>query len=221
MQRELVAYWQTCEDRTLRQISGEFAAACVIIADDPIPEFTGAVDDFMRGVDTSCKVGALFSAAAGWREDDRQVRTRSHSLLLSLAPQADGFLAHAISGAVNHDNKFQPDELTRELLGAICRNPELLRTSVNMFFMRSLQGLLLYPGFEELVLEIAEATTALALASKEKTIGGLYDGELVGLSVTLQHSPTPIRGRAMAVYEQLLDAEVRGAEEAAAFALRR
>jgi hypothetical protein len=111
--------------------------------------------------------------------------------------------------------------MTRALVTTIKSNAELLKASVNMLFIQSLQGLLLHPGFEVLVLEVAEAVTELALATTDRTFGGLYDGELVGLAITLQRSPAEIRSRAMAVYERLLDAEVGGAEEAAAFALRR
>lgn len=88
-------------------------------------------------------------------------------------------------------------------------------------FVRSLQNLLLYPGFEMLVLEIAEAATELAGTSSERTVGGMYDGEFIGLVIALQRSPIEIKTRAMTVYERLLDAEVYGAEDAAAFALRR
>lgn len=49
----------------------------------------------------------------------------------------------------------------------------------------------------------------------------MYDGEFIGLVIALQRSPIEIKTRAMTIYERLLDAEVYGAEDAAAFALRR
>jgi hypothetical protein len=71
------------------------------------------------------------------------------------------------------------------------------------------------------VLEIVEAASELASTSAERAIGGIYDGEFIGLVIALQRSPIEIKTRAMTVYERLLDAEVYGAEDAAASALRR
>lgn len=220
-QQKIGARWLQHEDYRLRQAAGEFAAACAIVAKDNTPETFLAVDNLLNHTEVNYRVGVLFSAGAGWRETLYQIRGRSHRLLLSAAPLAQGPIARAISSAVDKGHRLEPDELTRELLNAINENDELLLTSINRLSIVSLQGLLLHPGFEELVLEISEHTTRLALASTKKTIGGLYNGELVSLAVTLQRSPTALRGRAMTIYEQLLDAEVNGAEEAAAYALRR
>jgi hypothetical protein len=220
LRRDILNYWGSHVDHRLRQIAGEFAVACAIVDQAAPSDILEAIETFMAGNDLYAKVGVLFAAAAGWREDDLAIRTRSHGYLIRRAESATGFEAHALSTAVDHDNRLPPDDMTRALLMAIKSNTELLKASVKMFFIQSLQGLLLHPGFEVLVLEVAEATTELTLASRDKA-AGLYDGELVGLAITLQRSPPEIRSRAMAVYEKLLDAEVHGAEEAAAFALRR
>jgi GTPase SAR1 family protein len=218
---EIASFWLSHADPKLRQIAGEFSAAGAIVDSNTAPGMCQIVDAIMNGSDVSARVGVLFAAAAGWAETDLAVRSRSHGYLLPVADTVVGFEAHAVSTAVDRDRRLPPDEMTRSLLTGIARNDELVQESMNMFFVSSLQGLLLYPGFESLVLELAEVATKLALASKEKTIGGLYDGELVGLAITLQRSAANIKSRAMAVYEKLLDAEANGAEEAAAFALRR
>ena len=163
----------------------------------------------------------LFAAAAGWSELDLDIRSRSHAYLISVASIVSGFEAHALSTAVDRGERLPPDEMTRALLASVAVNIDLLRESMGLLFVRSLQHLLLYPGFEMLVLEIAEAATELARTSPDRTVGGLYDGEFIGLVIALQRSPIEIKTRAMTVYERLLDAEVYGAEDAAAFALRR
>jgi hypothetical protein len=197
LQLDILNYWISHVDHKLRQVAGELGMACAIV-DDAVPaDILKFVDTFMAGNDSYAKVGGLFSAAAGWGEDDLAIRSRSHVYLIASAETATGFEAHALSTAVDRDRRLPPDEMTRALVAAIKSNAELLKASVNMFFIQSLQGLLLHPGFEALVLEVAEGTTELALASTDKTVGGLYDGEFVGLAITLQRSPAEIKSRAM------------------------
>jgi len=111
--------------------------------------------------------------------------------------------------------------MTRAVLTSVAINIDLLKELMARLFVRSLQHLLLYPGFGMLVLEIAEAATELACTSPERAVGGGGDGDFIGVVIALQRSPTEIKTRAMTIYERLLDAEVYGAEDAAAFALRR
>lgn len=221
LQQEIVNFWLSQDDRKLRQVGGEFATACAIVDDASSGEMSEMAEAVMKGTDVYARVGVMFAAAAGWVELDLAIRTRSHTYLINAADTVSGYEAHALSTAVDRDKRLPPDEMTRDLLSAVAANAGLLKESMGLFFMRSLQRLLLYPGFEMLVLGLAEAATELALVSPEKTVGGLYDGELVGLAITLQRSPAEIKTRAMTIYEKLLDAEVHGAEEAAAFALRR
>lgn len=222
LQLEIVNFWLGHRDRKLRQIGGEFAAACQIVGDSDIDgEMGEIIKVVLAGSDIYARVGVLFAAAAGWREPDLDIRSRSHAYLISVACVVSGFEAHALSTAVDRGERLPPDEMTRALLASVAVNMDLLRESMGRLFVRSLQHLLLYPGFEMLVLEITESAAELARTSPERTVGGMYDGEFIGLVIALQRSTIEIKTRAMTIYERLLDAEVYGAEDAAALALRR
>lgn len=221
LQQAIVNFWLGHSDHKLRQIGGEFSAASVIVDSAAAGGMGEIVEVVMAGSDIFARSGVLFAAAAGWSEPDLDIRRRSHSYLIAVASIVSGFEAHALSTAVDRGERLPPDEMTRALLASVAVNIDLLKESMARLFMRSLQHLLLYPGFEMLVLEIAEAATELARTSPDRTVGGLYDGEFIGLVIALQRSPIEIKTRAMTIYELLLDAEVYGAEDAAAFALRR
>lgn len=220
LQLELIDYWGSHHDRKLRQAAGEFVAASTIADGSEVSPFAPIVEEFLAGDEEDKRIGVLFAAATGWGESVTKIRLRSHGYLLRAAPTANGFLAHALSSAVDRNNRFEPDHLTRELLTAIKDNPDLLEESLNRFFMQSLEGLLLYPGFEGLVLEVVEKVADFVLQPTGKSAGNRYDGDLVGLAIALQRSTADIKLRAMTVYEKLLDAQVYGAEEAAKQALR-
>ncbi|POR72257.1 ATPase [Pseudomonas syringae pv. syringae] len=221
IKQEIVNFWLRHSNNKLKQISGEFSAASLIVDNAASGEMGDIVEAVMAGSDIFAKCGVLFAAAAGWREPDRDIRSRSHVYLITVASIVRGFEAHALSTAFNSGERLPADEMTRALLACIALNIDLLKESMMLLFVRSLQHLLLYPGFELLVLEIAEAATELALTSPERTVRGVHDGEFIGLVIALQRSPIEIKTRAMTIYERLLDAEVYGAEDAAAFALRR
>lgn len=221
LQQEIVNFWLRHSDHKLKQIGGEFSAASVIVDSAASGEMGDLVEAVMAGSDTFARCGVLFAAAAGWSEPDRGIRNRSHAYLIAVVSIVTGFEAHALSTAVDRGERLPPDEMTRALLASVAVNIDLLKESMGLLFVRSLQHLLLYPGFEMLVLEIAEAATELARTSPERNVGGMYDGEFIGLVIALQRSPIEIKTRAMTIYERLLDAEVYGAEDAAAFALRR
>lgn len=221
LQQEIANFWLSHDDNKLRLVGGEFAAACVIVGEAASREMGELVEVVMAGSDTYARTGMLYTAAAGWREPDFDIRSRSHSYLISAAGTVSGFEAHALSTAVDRGERLPPDDMTRTMLVAVSTNDELLKESMGSQFARALQHLLLYPGFEILVLELTEAATELALTLPEKTVGDLHGGELVGLAITLQRSPAEIKTRAMTAYERLLDAEAHGAEEAAIIALRR
>lgn len=221
LQQEIVNFWLRHSDYKLRQIGGEFSAASVIVDSAASGEMGDIVEAVMAGSDIFARCGVLFAAAAGWSELDRDIRSRSHVYLIAVANIVRGFEAHALSTAVDRGERLPPDEITRAMLASVAVNIDLLKESMGLLFVRSLQHLLLYPGFEMLVLEIAEAATELARTSPERNVGGMYDGEFIGLVIALQRSPIEIKTRAMTIYERLLDAGVYGAEDAAAFALRR
>ena len=219
LQQEIVTFWLRHSDNFLRQIGGEFCAASVIVNNATSGEMFELVEGVMAGSDIFARCGVLFTAAAGWNEPSQVVRNRSHDYVIAAASIVRGFEAHALSTVVDLGERMPPDEMTRSLLTCVVGNGELLKGFMGPLFIRSLQHLLLYPDFEKLVLEIAEATTELTCISPEG-MAGIYDGEFIGLVIALQRSPIEIKTRAMTIYEHLLDAEVHGAEDAAALALR-
>lgn len=221
LKQEIVNFWLSQDDHRLRQVGGEFAAACAIVDDAAACAMKDTVDAVMAKEDVYAKTGVIFSMAAGWAEQDLDIRRRSHTYLIGLADSVSGFEAHALSKAVGQDERLHADDMTRAMLTSVAANSELLREAIGLFFLQSLQHLLLYPGFEMLVLELSEAAVELALASSERTVDGFDHGELIGLVIALQRSTADIKARAMTTYEKLLDAEIYGAEEAAASALRR
>jgi hypothetical protein len=113
------------------------------------------------------------------------------------------------------------DDYTKELLGAIASNPAVLSICLDRSFTRDLQELLISPGFEETVLEVAERCTQLMFAKDESRVRMPYGESFVSIAITLQRSVDPLRRRAMDLYEQLLDGAAYGAEEAAAASLTR
>lgn len=221
LQQDIVNFWLGHSDHKLRQIGGEFSAASVIVDSVAACGIGEIVEAVMAGNDVFARSGVLFAAAAGWRSPDLDIRNRSHAYLIAVAKIVSGFEAHALSTAVDRGERLPPDDMTRAMLASVAANIDLLKESMGLLFVRSIQHLLLYPSFEMLVLELAEAATELARTSPERTVGGLYDGEFIGLVIALQRSPIEIKTRAMTIYERLLDAEVYGAEDAAEFALRR
>ena len=134
---------------------------------------------------------------------------------------ASGAAAEAISSALDMRPSLRADPLTRALLDAARENPHLLKACLNHWFVEGLQGLLLHPGFEGLVLDVAMRSADLLLADKDRRSSGLIDQDFVGIAIALQRSPEPLRGRAMDLYEKLLDAGVYGADQAARASLER
>ena len=65
------------------------------------------------------------------------------------------------------------------------------------------------------MLEITDRVADLITDNKAGQHRGLMDEDFVQVTVALQRSDGPLRGKAMDVYEQLLDAGAYGAEQAA------
>jgi hypothetical protein len=134
---------------------------------------------------------------------------------------AAGHEASAIARAVSHWEPPVADAYTKEFLNAVASNPAVLRVCLDRSFTRYLQELLLSPGFEELVLELAERCTELMFAQGESRVRMSYGESFVSVAIALQRSTDPLRSRAMDLYERLLDGAAYGAEEAAAASLSR
>lgn len=214
----IVSQWLASVDPMLVQAAAEFVTAAHIVDQQStlFADLAGTLDDKQPAV----LLGKLFAAAAAWRENDMVIRPRGHVVLMQFAPDAQGDLAHAISTAVDQSRRLLADDLTVELLQAISGNPALLGASLNGRFADGLQGLLLYPGFDELLLETTEKIVDLKLTEPKPGMSFL-DQDFVHVTVALQRSDGPLRERAMDVYERLLDANVYGAEDAAKAAMGR
>ena len=210
---KIVERWLASPDEATRQGAAEFIQAGLLA--DPDSELFADLGNLLDENAPELLNGRLFSAAAAWREDDSILRPAAHAVLMKYAPAASGDAAHAISFAVDRTDRLLPDSMTTELLGAVGANPELLAKSLNGRFADGLQGLLLYPGFDEAVLEITGRVADLITDNKAGQHRGLMDEDFVQVTVALQRSDGPLRGKAMDVYEQLLDAGAYGAEQAA------
>lgn len=212
-------HWLTSNDTESRQAAGELLMATVLLYPKDETAFL-QLQQILAGPDTPERLGALFAASAAWNEDSPALRPGAHRVLMLFARQAHGHDAVAIAGTVSHRDPRTADVFAKELLGAIASNPAVLRVCLNRSFTRDLQELLLSPGFEELVLELAEHCTELMFA-KDDRVRMPYGESLVSVSIALQRSMDPLRSRAMDLYERLLDGAAYGAEEAAIASLAR
>lgn len=210
--------WLIGNDAGSRQAAGELLMAAVFLN---LEDKTASVqlEHILAGPDTPERLGALFTASTAWLEDS--LRPEAHRVLMRFAQQAAGHDASAIASAVSHWGSPVADTFTKELLDAISSNPAVLRMCLNRGFTRDLQELLVSPGFEELVLEVAERCTELMVEQGEPRVRMPYGESFVSIAIALQRSMDPLRSRAMDLYERLLDEAAYGAEEAAAASLSR
>jgi hypothetical protein len=213
-----VIWWLASADPRAGQAAAEFLTAAHLVAPEDwrYKLLFGRLDPTRTDVET----GLLFSAAAAWRENDPALRSGAHALLMAAIGTATGPAAQALARAIDTRPQLVSDALTRELLAALPANAEVLRAALNRRFADALQNLLLYPGFEEEILDVIEKATQLITESGAQRLGILGE-ELVHVAIALQRSSNAIRSRAMDVYERLLDAAVYGAEEAAKASLAR
>lgn len=105
--------------------------------------------------------------------------------------------------------------MTKELILQIAENAEVLGASLTGRFADGLQSLLLYPGFDDPVMQVTERVAELIIDKKGGKGRGFIDKDFVQVAIALQRNDGPLRARAMDVYEKLLDAGAYGAEEAA------
>ncbi|MXO94847.1 hypothetical protein GRI34_00255 [Erythrobacter aquimaris] len=211
--------WLGQEDEIFQQAAAEFAEAVILV--EPDSEMANALAAILDDDVSSQITGRLFSAAAAWRENDPSLRMRAHEFLMGHVSRADGDQAHAISSTVDMRETLAPDDFTRELIAAIADNSSVLAASLTGKFADGLQSLLLYPGFDEPVMDVTERIANLIVGQHGGRHRGFIDRDFVQLAIALQRNDGPLRARAMDVYEKLLDAGAYGAEEAAKAALGR
>ena len=211
--------WLACANEVFQQAAAEFAEANILV--EPDGEIANAMAAMLDDDSSSQLTGRLFSAAAAWQENEPALRRRSHTFLMEHVSQADGDQAHAISLAVARNDTLAPDDFTREMIVTIADNPSVLAASLTGRFTDSLQSLLLYPGFDEPVMHVAERVADLIVGQHGGRHRGLVDRDFVHVAIALQRNDGPLRARAMDVYEKLLDAGAYGAEESAKAAVGR
>lgn len=220
VQTELISSWLSRGEAELAQAAGEFAVAADVVSgpSDPLSPVATAI---MEGPASAERLGGLFAMASAWRHNAGGLRDRAHQTLLRFAPAANDDEADAIATAIGAERTLLPDERTHELLTMAIDNPALLAATLNGRFADALQELLLHPGFDDVVLALAERGADRLIEDRAGGgAKGMIDTDLVAISIALQRAQGTRRSRAMDLYERLLDAEVYGASEAAGAALR-
>lgn len=217
IQLRMLEAWSRSEDLEDQQAAGEIAAASLLVdgEDDPLaPIANNLLDDSP----SPGQLGAIFTGSAAWRGNAGAIRDRSHALLMRFALKSEGDIAEAVSTALDSERTLLADEATKELLKVTVENKAVLSAALNGRFADALQSLMLHPGFDEIVLEVAEKCVDRIV---DDTSGGRgFDNDFVAIAIALQRAPDPYRGRAMNLYERLLDADVYGADQAAKATLR-
>jgi hypothetical protein len=212
--------WLAGDDAGNRQVAGELLMATVL-TNSGDKAASVQLEQILAGPETPERLGALFTASVAWHEESPSLRPEAHRVLMRFARQAHSHDALAIAGAVSYREPTAADAFAKELLGAIACNPEVLLVCLNRNFARDLQELLLSPGFEELVIEVAERCTELMFEKGDSRVRMPYGESFVSIAIALQRSTGPLRSRAMDLYERLLDGTAYGAEEAATASLLR
>lgn len=218
--KEIRDHWLGGDHVASRQAGGELLMATVLVS--PEDEIAAKqLEQILEGPDSPERLGAIFTASVAWNDDLPALRQKAHPVLMRFARHASGHDAQAISEAVSFLDPVVSDSLTKELLVAVAENSAVLSLCLDRRFTRDLQELLLSPGFEELVLEMAERCTEFMFAKGGSGIRMPYGESFVPISIALQRSEDPLRSRAMDLYERLLDGDAYGAEEAATASLSR
>lgn len=212
-----MAWWMIGPGDAERQAAGELLTACHLVDPENV-RYRLLFEQLDRTV-PAIETGLLFSAAAAWRENDPIIRSGAHDMLMASLPTAAGAWATALARAVNRRSSFLRDARTREFLLSMIRNDAVFRAALDNRFANALQDLLLYPGFDDVVLAIVEKAADVVTAGGGPGWG--VGEDLVCVAIALQRSDGPTRSRAMDVYERLLDAAIYGAEEAAKASLAR
>lgn len=212
-----MVWWMVGPGDPERQAAGELLTACHLVDPDNV-RYRLLFDRLDRTI-PAVETGILLSAAAAWRENDSIIRSGAHDMLMASLPTSVGAPASAIARAVNRRSSFVRDARTREFLLSMIENDAVFRAALDNRFADALQELLLYPGFDDVVLAIVEKAADVVTAGSGPGWG--VGEDMVRVAIALQRSDGPTRSRAMDVYERLLDAAIYGAEEAAKASLAR
>lgn len=214
----VITAWSADSRDEWRQAAGEVAEAFRLV--EPSTDVAVALCDVLADVPSPALTGRLFTAAAAWRDGDSALRENAHDLLMKFVAVAEWDQAHAISSAVDQAREMPADDLTREFIVQVADNDAVLEASLTGWFAEGLQALLLYPGFDESVMRVAECVSDRIADKSSGAHRAGIEREFVQVAIALQRSNGPICARAMDAYEKLLDAGAYGAEEAAKDVLR-
>ena len=220
MQQAIRTAWLASENPANRQAAGELLMAQVLI-DAEDEESAIELENILTGPPSPERLGAIFTASVVWHEDDPVFRKKAHQTLMRFAGAASGDEVNPIARAIDYSDSLIGDELTQQLLTAVGENPEVLRLCLSRSFAKSLQELLLSPGFDESILRLSHRCADLLFADEDRTVRLPMGENFVAIAVALQRSSEPIRSLAMDLYERLLDGAAYGAEEAAEASLQR
>lgn len=220
MQQAIRTAWLASENPANRQAAGELLMAQVLI-DAEDEESALQLENILAGPPSPERLGAIFTASAVWHEDDPVFRKKAHQTLMRFVGAAFGDEVNPIARAIDYSDSLIGDELTLQLLTAVGENPEVLRLCLSRNFAKSLQELLLSPGFDESILRLSHRCADLMFVDEDRTVRLPMGENFVAIAVALQRSGEPIRSLAMDLYERLLDGDAYGAEEAAEASLER
>lgn len=212
--------WLASENPANRQAAGELLMSKVLV-DANDQESALELERILSGPPSPERLGAIFTASAAWHEDDPAFRKEAHQTLMRFVGAASGDEVNPIARAIDYSDSLIGDELTLQLLAAVGENPEVLRLCLSRNFAKSLQELLLSPGFDESILRLSHRCADLMFADEDRTVRLPMGENFVAIAVALQRSSEPIRSFAMDLYERLLDGAAYGAEEAAEASLQR
>jgi hypothetical protein len=213
---DVMARWLGAGGKRERQAAAELVTAAHIVCPDS--DLDRILFERLDRDDAFTEAGIMFSAAAAWRERDPAIRSVAHQMVMKALPVADDMAAKALARAVNRRSTMIRDTRTKDLLSALIENEAVFREAMDHRFCEALQGLLLYPGYDDVVLTVVErAVPLITRAGPQRAVGE----DLVRVAIALQRGSVALRPRAMDVYERLLDAAVHGAEEAAEASLSR
>ncbi len=219
MWRSLLNQWLASDHPKKNQAAGEVIAAEFLVSE--ANDVSEALVKILTERQPSAILGVIYASAAGWNDGAGEIRRRSFELWLPLAEKASADQAEAAATIVHVSDALIPDDLTRKMLLTVSENPLILRACMGRNFTEKLQELLLYPGFEELVLTLCTRCVDLMGEGSDFSIRWPQSDNFVSIAIALQRSSGPLRGRAMDLYELLLDGFAYGAEEAAEASLIR
>lgn len=209
----IITAWSAKDDKEYRQAAAELAEAFRIV--EPSSPVSQSLPNLLLDKPSPELTGRLFTCASAWHDGEGDVRKATHAVLMAFVARAKGDQAHAISSAVDRSGTLPPDGMTRELILQIAMNEEVLSHALNGRFADGLQSLLLYPGFDDAVMEVTQRAVELMTNEERQRSDIFVARDFVGVSIALQRNDGPMRAAAMDAYERLLDAGTYGAEEAA------